>query len=83
MKWSLAKFVLLLTAAAVAVGPVRGQKYRDELQRDGVQPAKITLHSCERAFKHAPFAHIVLEERAFEADHWHRGQARPMVHEAD
>ena len=37
MKWSLAKFVLLLTAAAVAVGPVRGQKYRDELQRDGVQ----------------------------------------------
>ena len=59
MKWSLAKFVLLITAAAVAVGPVRGQKYRDELQRDGVQPAKITLHSCERAFKHADPSHTL------------------------
>eukprot|EP00944_MAST-04C_sp_MAST-4C-sp1_P015803 g15803.t1 len=59
MKWSLAKFVLLVAAAAVAVGSVRGQKYRDEVQRDGVRPKKITLESCERAFKHADPSHTL------------------------
>ena len=61
MFWSLSKLLIVVVAFCmmVSLDTVAGQKYREEVQREGFRPKKITLQKCNDAFKQADSSHTL------------------------